>query len=53
MPALEVGIPAGINGTEADMVAATVPVVSSLHDPAGGDREGEELVAPAQALHGI
>lgn len=43
--------PAGINGTEAEMVAATVPVVSPLHDPVGGDREGAELVAPAHAIN--
>ena len=27
------------------MVAATVPVVGVLHDPSGGNREGEELVS--------
>ncbi|WP_211571888.1 hypothetical protein, partial [Gluconobacter sp. Dm-44] len=30
--------------------AATVPVVSPLHDPAGGDREGEKLVTSVHAI---
>ncbi len=38
-----------LSDLHAGMVAATVPVVGSLHDPVGGDGEGKELVTSAHA----